>query len=191
MTAISRLSVATVVALLITGCGGGERGANQQNQVAPTAKAEELPSVTIGQTIAQSPEHRVLAQAIKTAGLEATFTGAQPYTLFAPTDAAFNALPGGSAALLRPEAKGQLVALITQHVVPGVVTAGDLSNAVSKGEGKAELATMGGGRIKVSQENGATIVTDPAGGRTRVTRADILQSNGVVHVVDGLIRPAQ
>jgi uncharacterized surface protein with fasciclin (FAS1) repeats len=126
---------------------------------------------------------------VKAAGLTETLSGAQPYTLFAPTEAAFGKLPAGAAnGLLAPEAKGQLVALLTGHIVPGVVTAEDLGRAIERGKGKAELATVGGSNLSFARDGGSIVVTDAAGGRAAVTGAERLASNGVVHSVDGVLR---
>ncbi len=123
------------------------------------------------------------------AGLTETLSGAQPYTLFAPTEAAFQKLPPGAAnGLLAPEAKGQLVALLTGHIVPGAVTAADLGKAIDRGKGKAELATVGGSNLSFSRDGDAIVVTDAAGSKARLTRADKFASNGIVHDVDGVLR---
>ncbi|HYD37338.1 MAG TPA: fasciclin domain-containing protein, partial [Allosphingosinicella sp.] len=95
---------------------------------------------------------------------------------------------GGAGGLLAPEAKGQLVALLTGHIVPGAVTAADLGRAVDRGDGKAELATVGGSNLSFGRDGDAIVVTDAAGGKARLTRVDQLQSNGVVHDVDGVLR---
>jgi uncharacterized surface protein with fasciclin (FAS1) repeats len=90
---------------------------------------------------------------------------------------------------MRPESKGALTAILTNHVVPGVVTAKDLAGAIERGSGKAQLATVGGGTLTATQANGGITVTDAKGGQARVTQADVMQSNGVVHVVDAVLMP--
>lgn len=180
-------------ALLAAACqqeGGGNAStdANGANAEARPAASGEQPKTSILQTLEGSAEHKTLANAVKAAGLTETLSGAQPYTLFAPTEAAFQKLPGGTGALLAPEAKGQLVALLTGHIVPGAVTAADLGRAIDRGKGKAELATVGGSNLSFGREGDAIIVTDAAGGRARLGRTDQLQSNGVVHDVDGVLR---
>ena len=142
--------------------------------------------------IAGSGEHKTLARAIQAAGLSATLSGAGPYTLFAPTDAAFAKLPAGAAeGLMQPGSKGQLTRLLVFHAVPGVVMAQDLERAIDKAGGKAKLATLGGGTLTFSRADGGLSVTDGRGGVARVTRADAAQSNGVVHSVDGVLMPAE
>ena len=180
-------------ALLAAACQqeGGNNASAPGNGAAPAAPAAakgEQPKTSILQALEGSAEHKTLASAVKAAGLTETLSGAQPYTLFAPTEAAFQKLPGGAGALLAPEAKGQLVALLTGHIVPGTVTAADLGRAIDRGKGKAELATVGGGNLSLSRDGDTVLVTDAAGGKARITRADQLQSNGVVHDVDGVLR---
>ncbi len=180
-------------ALLAAACqqdGGGNASADANGaagEARPAAKREQ-PRTSILEALESSAEHKTFANAVKAAGLTETLSGAQPYTLFAPTETAFQKLPGGAGSLLAPEAKGQLVALLTGHVVPGAVTAEDLGRAIDRGKGKAELATVGGSNLSFSREGDAIVVTDAAGGRARLTRADKFASNGVVHDVDALLR---
>jgi uncharacterized surface protein with fasciclin (FAS1) repeats len=179
-------------ALLAAACqqqGAGNASADANGTAArPAAAKGEQPKTSLLQALEGSADHKTLAGAVKSAGLTETLSGAQPYTLFAPTEAAFEKLPGGSGALLAPEAKGRLVALLTGHIVPGVVTAADLGRAIDRGKGKAELATVGGSNLTFARDGEAIVVTDAAGGKARLTRADQLASNGVVHDVDGVLR---
>jgi uncharacterized surface protein with fasciclin (FAS1) repeats len=183
-------AAATLLAAACQQDGGGNAStdANGTTTASPAAARGEQPKTSILQTLEGSAEHKTLADAVKAAGLTETLSGAQPYTLFAPTEAAFQALPGGAGALLAPDAKGRLVALLTGHIVPGAVTADDLGKAIDRGKGKAELATVGGSTLSFSRDGDAIVVTDAAGGRARITRADQLQSNGVVHDVDGVLK---
>lgn len=180
-------------ALLLAACGkeeGGNVSAPEANGGAPQAAAKsEQARTNLLQALGGSADHKTLANAVKAAGLTETLSGAQPYTLFAPTEGAFGKLePGTAAGLLAPEAKGQLVALLTGHIVPGVVTAADLDRAVERGKGKAQLATVGGSNLSFAKDGDAIVVTDAAGGQARVTGAEQLASNGVVHSVDGVLR---
>jgi uncharacterized surface protein with fasciclin (FAS1) repeats len=181
-------------ALLAAACqqqGGGNASNGDGNVTAarPQAPAKgEQPKTSILQALTNSADHKALAKAVQAAGLTETLSGAQPYTLFAPTDSAFGKLPGGAESLAAPEAKGQLVALLAGHIVPGLVTAQDLGRAVDRGKGKAELATVGGSNLRFSREGGSIVVTDAAGAQARITRADQLQSNGVVHSIDAVLR---
>jgi len=179
-------------ALLLAACQqeeGGNASASDSNGAAPRTGAESGPTKTnLLQALGASQEHKTLAKAVETAGLTRTLSGAQPYTLFAPTEAAFGKLPAGAAnGLLAPEAKGQLVAVLTGHIVPGMVTAADLGRAIERGKGKAQLATVGGSDLRFSKDGDAIVVTDAAGGQARVTGTERLASNGVVHSVDGVL----
>jgi uncharacterized surface protein with fasciclin (FAS1) repeats len=180
--------------LLAAACGkeGGNVAAADSNGAAPASGAAargEQPKTNLLQALGGSADHKTLANAVQAAGLTETLSGAQPYTLFAPTEAAFEKLaPGTANGLLAPEAKGQLVALLTGHIVPGVVTAADLERAVDRGKGKAELATVGGSRLSFARDGNSLVVTDAAGGKARVTGSEQLASNGVVHSVDGVLQ---
>ena len=186
----------------LSACGGGtESQTAETSQGAPDPAARASP-VTVGgapmaasknilENASRSADHTTLVRAVQSAGLAPTLSGAGPYTLFAPTNAAFASLPAGTVDnLLRPEAKGQLTAMLTHHVVPGVVMAADLKRAIQSGGGKAELATVGGGRVTATEVGGALVITDGKGGQSRVTQGDVMQSNGVVHVVDGVLMPS-
>lgn len=187
-----KIFVLAASALLAAGCQQGEE-TNQSNAVAGNqAQPAELPDRTIAQTLAGSGQHSTLVSAVKAAGLEATLSGAQPYTLFAPTNAAFQALPNNMAqSLLQEESRGQLTGILTYHIVPGAVTAADLGRAIEQGDGRTEIATIGGGNLTVSRNGDAIVISDGSGGQARVTQADMLQANGVVHVIDKVLVPGQ
>jgi uncharacterized surface protein with fasciclin (FAS1) repeats len=180
-------------ALLVAACqqeGGGNAVATDANATAarpPAAKGEQ-PRTSILEALTATADHKTFAEAVRAAGLTETLSGAQPYTLFAPTEAAFGKLPGGPGGLLAPEAKGRLVALLTGHIVPGTVTAADLGRAIDRGKGNARLATVGGSNLSFTRSGDALLVTDAAGGQARIVRADQLQSNGVIHSVDGVLK---
>jgi uncharacterized surface protein with fasciclin (FAS1) repeats len=149
------------------------------------------PNKTIMENASTSSEHSTLVSAVKAAGLDKTLSGAGPYTVFAPTNAAFGKLPAGAVdGLMQPQGKGALTGILSYHVVPGVVLAEDLRRSIQKGGGKAELATVGGGKLTATEAGGAINVTDAKGGQARVTQGDVIQSNGVVHVVDAVLMPS-
>ena len=185
-------------AAALAACGGNGDGGNAQapagdaatgsgNTAGPQA-GKGAAKTSLLASLTASPDHATLAQAIKSAGLEKTFSGAQPYTIFAPTQAAFNALPAGTLeGLMKPEEKGRLTALLTGHVVPGTVTAEDLTRAVERGKGKAQLATVGGATLTVTREGDGLVVADGKGGQARVTAADGAASNGVIHGIDKVL----
>jgi len=137
-----------------------------------------------------SPVHTTLVAAVQAAGLVETLSGRGPFTIFAPVNDAFAALPAGTVeTLLRPENKSQLQSVLTYHAVPGRVTAAQLRRLIRRGGGHARLTTVQGGTLTARARNGWIEITDAQGRRTRVTQADLRASNGVVHVTDGVFLP--
>ncbi|MEP6608954.1 MAG: fasciclin domain-containing protein [Burkholderiaceae bacterium] len=137
-----------------------------------------------------SKDHTTLVAAVKAAGLIETLKGPGPFTVFAPTNAAFSALPAGTVdTLLKPENKGQLTKVLTYHVVPGKMDSAALGKQISAGGGKAELKTVAGGTLTASGSGKNITITDESGGSAKVTIADVNQSNGVIHVVDTVLLP--
>jgi len=138
----------------------------------------------------QSKDHETLVAAVKAAGLVDTLAGKGPFTVFAPTDAAFERLPAGTVeTLLKPENRGKLQAVLTYHVVPGKVTAADLIETIQAKGGSAALKTVQGGLLTASLSDGKVILTDAAGRSATVVSADLVQSNGVIHVTDAVSLP--
>jgi uncharacterized surface protein with fasciclin (FAS1) repeats len=137
-----------------------------------------------------SKDHTTLVAAVKAAGLVDTLKGPGPFTVFAPTNAAFAALPAGTVdTLLKPENKAMLQGVLTYHVVAGKVDAAALTKAIAEGGGKATLKTVAGGSLTAMASGGGVTVTDEKGGTAKVTIADVYQSNGVIHVVDKVLLP--
>jgi uncharacterized surface protein with fasciclin (FAS1) repeats len=153
--------------------------------------APMYPSKNIIQNAVNSKDHTTLVAAVKAAGLVDTLSGPGPFTVFAPTNAAFSKLPAGTVDnLLKPENKSTLVKVLTYHVVPGRMTAVALMKAVKDGEGEAHLKTVAGEDLIVKQAGpGKLTVTDSKGDVANVTIADVLQSNGVIHVIDTVMLP--
>ena len=153
--------------------------------------AAMYPSKNIIQNAVNSKDHTTLVAAVKAAGLVDTLSGAGPFTVFAPTNEAFAKLPAGTVDnLLKPENKGMLTTVLTYHVVPGRMTAVNLMKAVKDGEGAAKLKTVAGEDIWVKQAGpGKLTITDTKGNVAMVTIADVLQSNGVIHVIDTVLMP--
>jgi uncharacterized surface protein with fasciclin (FAS1) repeats len=153
--------------------------------------ASMYPSKNIVQNAVNSKDHTTLVAAVKAAGLVDTLSGPGPFTVFAPTNAAFAKLPAGTVDnLLKPENKPTLVKVLTYHVVPGRMTAVNLMKAVKDGEGEAHLKTVAGEDLIVKQAGpGKLTVTDSKGDVAMVTIADVLQSNGVIHVIDTVMLP--
>jgi len=137
-----------------------------------------------------SKDHTTLVAAVKAAGLVETLKGPGPFTVFAPTNAAFAALPPGTVdTLLKPESKPALTKVLTYHVVAGRMDAATLGKAIMAGGGKATLKTVSGGTLTAMSAGGTVTVTDEGGGTANVTIADVVQSNGVIHVVDKVLLP--
>lgn len=137
-----------------------------------------------------SKDHTTLVAAVKAAGLVETLKGPGPFTVFAPTNAAFAALPAGTVeTLLKPENKAMLSGILTYHVVAGKMDAAALTKAIAAGNGKATLKTLAGGNLTATSAMGGVTITDEKGGAAKVTIADVYQSNGVIHVVDKVMLP--
>ena len=137
-----------------------------------------------------SKDHTTLVAAVKAAGLVDTLKGPGPFTVFAPTNDAFAALPAGTVdTLLKPENKGMLTGVLTYHVVAGKMDAAALMKAISDGGGKAMLKTVSGGTLTAMSSMGGVTIMDEKGGTAEVTIADVYQSNGVIHVVDKVLLP--
>lgn len=138
-----------------------------------------------------SADHTTLVAAVKAAGLVPTLKGKGPFTVFAPTNAAFDKLPAGTVeTLLKPENKAMLTKVLTYHVVAGKYDSKKLMQLIQKGGGSATLTTVSGGRL-MARMNGMNSITltDEMGGSSNVTTADVYQSNGVIHVVDTVLMP--
>lgn len=135
--------------------------------------------------------HNTLVAAVKAAGLVDTLSGPGPFTVFAPTDAAFAKLPAGTVAtLLKPENKATLSKILTYHVVSGKVKASDLISAIGKHGGSYSFDTLAGQKLTARLVQGKVVITDAKGGRTTVTQTDVMTSNGIIHVTDGVFMPA-
>ena len=142
------------------------------------------------QNAVNSKDHTTLVAAVKAAGLVDTLSGPGPFTVFAPTNAAFDKLPPGTVGtLVKPENKATLTKILTYHVVAGRLTAADLKAKIKAGGGKATLTTVQGEPLTVSLMGTKLMLTDAKGGMSNVTIANVLQSNGVIHVVDTVLMP--
>lgn len=137
-----------------------------------------------------SKDHTTLVAAVKAADLVGTLQSAGPFTVFAPVNGAFDKLPAGTVdTLLKPENKGMLTKVLTYHVVAGNMDSKAIMKAIKKGNGKAELTTVAGGKLMGMMDGKTLVLTDEKGGMSRVTIADVKQSNGVIHVVDSVLLP--
>ena len=154
------------------------------NLMAQTTK--DIVDVAVG-----SADHTTLVAAVKAADLVATLKSKGPFTVFAPTNAAFDKLPAGTVAtLLKPENKAALAGVLTYHVVAGNITAKDVLAAIKAGNGKAQVTTVQGEGLTATIENGKVVLTDAKGGKSTVVATDLAASNGVIHVIDTVLLPS-
>jgi len=142
------------------------------------------------QNAVNSPIHKTLVAAVKAAGLVDTLSGPGPFTVFAPTDDAFAKLPPGTVdTLVKPESHDTLVKILTYHVVPGKITSKQIEKGIKKGGGKFVMKTVQGEDLTASMSGPSIILTDAKGGTATITTADVIQSNGVIHVIDAVLMP--
>jgi uncharacterized surface protein with fasciclin (FAS1) repeats len=145
---------------------------------------------TIVDAAVGSKDHTTLVAAVQAAGLAETLGGAGPFTLFAPVNSAFEALPAGTVDnLLKPESKDQLTKILTCHVVPAAAMAADVAKMIADGSGMAKIMTVGGCELTAKLEGDKVMIVDETGGMATVTAADLKGSNGVVHVIDKVLMP--
>ncbi len=162
----------------------------QTEKTVTVGGAPMYPSKDIVSNAVNSKDHTTLVAAVKAAGLVETLQSAGPFTVFAPTNAAFAKLPAGTVeTLVKPENKATLTSILTYHVVAGKFNAKDVVKLIKEGNGVAEIKTVQGGVLKVSLEGKKVVLTDTKGGKSYVTIADVNQSNGVIHVIDTVVMP--
>ncbi|HUZ31838.1 MAG TPA: fasciclin domain-containing protein [Xanthobacteraceae bacterium] len=185
------LIAAAAAIALAAGAAASVSAAPMSEKTVNVGGAPMYPSKNIIQNAVNSKDHTTLVAAVKAAGLVQTLEGPGPFTVFAPTNEAFAKLPAGTVDnLLKPENKATLVKVLTYHVVAGRMTAASLMKAVKDGEGAAKLKTVAGEDIWVKQAGpGKLTVTDSKGDVAMVTIADVMQSNGVIHVIDTVLLP--
>ncbi len=152
--------------------------------------APMYPTKNIVENAVNSKDHTTLVAAVKAAGLVDTLESAGPFTVFAPTNEAFDKLPAGTVdTLLKPENLATLKKILTYHVVAGKLSAKDIEKQIKAGGGKATLTTVEGGTLTAAKVDGKIVLTDEKGGTSTVTIANVFQSNGVIHVVDTVLMP--
>jgi uncharacterized surface protein with fasciclin (FAS1) repeats len=152
--------------------------------------AAMYPTKNIIENAVNSKDHTTLVAAVKAAGLVETLSGAGPFTVFAPTNSAFDMLPAGTVTnLLKPENKAMLTSILTYHVVAGRLSSRDLVEMVKKGNGTATLTTVAGGKLQVMRKGNMLMVKDEKGGVANISIKDVNQSNGVIHVIDKVLMP--
>ena len=161
-----------------------------QEKTVNVGGAAMYPSKNIVENAVNSKDHTTLVAAVKAAGLVETLQTPGPFTVFAPTNEAFNMLPKGTVeTLLKPENKGTLTTILTYHVVAGKLDAKELSKQIKAGGGKAALKTVAGGKLWASMKGNKIMLTDEKGGMATVTIKNVYQSNGVIHVIDHVVLP--
>jgi uncharacterized surface protein with fasciclin (FAS1) repeats len=175
-----------VVALMALAIASAVAGMNN-----PVVGGKEMyPTRNIIENAVNSADHTTLVAAVKAAGLVETLEGPGPFTVFAPTNEAFDKLPTGTVeTLLKPENKATLTKVLTYHVVAGRMGSHELMKMIKEGNGKAELTTVEGGKLWVMQDGKNIVLKDEKGGTATVTIANVFQSNGVIHVIDTVVMP--
>jgi uncharacterized surface protein with fasciclin (FAS1) repeats len=182
---IGRLAATSLSAFILLGAASPQAAMTKM-----VGGAAMYPSRNIVQNAVNSKAHTTLVAAVKAAGLVNTLEGPGPFTVFAPTNQAFARLPRGTVqTLLRPENKAQLTDILTYHVVPGRLTERALDAKIRAGHGRAVLTTVEGKDLTVTRRGRVLYVTDAKGGRARVTIPDVMQSNGVIDVVNAVLMP--
>ena len=161
-----------------------------QERTVSVGGAPMYPSKNIIENAVNSKDHTTLVAAVKAAGLVETLSGAGPFTVFAPTNEAFNKLPTGTVeTLLKPESKATLTAVLTYHVIAGKLDANALMDKIKSGGGKASLATVQGATLQFMMKGKDLWVMDNKGNKSKITIKDVYQSNGVIHVVSTVLMP--
>lgn len=185
------LSVALVAVALFAGQSTfAQEGKMMKEKTVMVGGAEMYPSKTIVENAVNSKDHTTLVAAVKAADLVDVLSSEGPFTVFAPTNAAFAALPAGTVeTLVKPENKEKLQGILTYHVIAGKFNASDVVALIKKNNGKATVKTVAGSELTLSLKGDKVVVTDANGGSATVTIADVNQSNGVIHVVDAVLLP--
>ncbi|HZQ14994.1 MAG TPA: fasciclin domain-containing protein [Pseudolabrys sp.] len=190
MKRISKVLLAGFAAAAIAAGLGGVGPSFAAEQTTMVGGAPMYPSKNIVQNAVNSKDHTTLVAAVKAAGLVDTLQSPGPFTVFAPTNDAFKKLPAGTVdTLLKPENKKTLTNVLTYHVVPGRLTAKDLMGKIEAGNGKAMLKTVEGADLTFQMKDGKLWVIDAKGDTAQVTIRNVMQSNGVIHVIDTVLLP--
>ena len=197
LSRISTLSAVTAAALAVglaaasPGFAQMKSDAMMSDKPVTVGGAPMYGSKNIIENATKSKDHTTLVAAVKAAGLVETLQGAGPFTVFAPTNAAFGKLPNGTVdTLLKPANKPKLTSVLTYHVLAGRLSAKDLMEAAKKDGGKHKLKTVQGEELTVSTEGNKLVVWDSKGNRSTITIQNVFQSNGVIHVIDSVLLPA-
>lgn len=185
---VALFGAAAASTVLVTGMPA--QAGSRADKVVMVGGAAMLPARNIVENAVNSADHTTLVAAVKAAGLVETLSGPGPFTVFAPTNAAFARLPAGTVeSLVQPAQKATLTKILTYHVVPGNVSSAQLLRMISAGRGKAELTTVSGGKLTARRNGRGIVLIDEMGGRANVTQANVMQANGVIHVTNAVSMP--
>lgn len=180
----------TALALMLLGTAGGGAMLAEAAQTKMVGGAEMYPTKNIIENAVNSKDHTTLVAAVKAAGLVDTLSGKGPFTVFAPTNAAFAKLPAGTVeSLLKPENKDKLTGILTYHVVATRALSDAIMKMVKDDGGAHPVKTVSGDMLTVKTKGGKITITDESGQTATVTIADVVQSNGVIHVIDTVLLP--
>ncbi|TXI85611.1 MAG: fasciclin domain-containing protein [Crocinitomicaceae bacterium] len=183
MKTIQKLTAVAVAAFFFT-------SVSAQEKTVQVGGAPMYPSKNIVENAVNSKDHTTLVAAVKAADLVETLASAGPFTVFAPTNAAFDKLPKGTVeTLVKPENKATLTTILTYHVVAGKIDSKQLAEMIKAGKGKASLKTVSGGTLIATMKGDKIMLTDENGGMATITIANVYQSNGVIHVTDAVSLP--
>jgi uncharacterized surface protein with fasciclin (FAS1) repeats len=185
---LAKMKKKILVLVAVTALGITSAIAGMKN---PMVGGKEMyPTKNIVENAVNSADHTTLVAAVKAAGLVETLEGPGPFTVFAPTNEAFNKLPAGTVdTLLKPENKATLTKVLTYHVVAGKWSAAELKKKIREGKGSAELTSVSGGKLWAMAKDGKIMLKDEKGGVATVTIPNVFQSNGVIHVIDTVVMP--
>ena len=187
---MKKITLAAFVLATVSFSASAQQEMKTKESTVMVGGAPMYPSKNIVENAVNSKDHTTLVAAVTAAGLVETLQGSGPFTVFAPTNAAFEKFPAGTVDnLLKPENKAALTGVLTYHVVPGRLSAKDLQAWVKKGGGTAELKTVQGGKLWIMEKNGEWWLKDENGGMAKITITDVAQSNGVIHVIDSVVLP--
>ena len=187
---LNLILAAPLAALALAGCTTMDNGMADDDMVSMVGGAEMFANRTIVDNAVNSPIHTTLVRAVQAAGLVDTLNSAGPFTVFAPTDQAFSAVPSATLnGLLQPSMKAQLTEVLTYHVVPGRVTASDIVAKIRANGGTATYQTVAGENLTFMMRGDSVHIMGKNGSMANVTQANVMQSNGIIHVVDGVLLP--
>lgn len=183
---------ATAALLALAACNSEEPAETAAMTADPAMEQEAAPAAdgTVVEVAQGNPEFSTLVEAVTAADLAGTLNGAGPFTVFAPTNAAFDKIPEADLqALLQPEQREALQGVLTYHVVPGRLMAADIASRAEANNGSVELETVEGGTLTLRESNGQWVITDENGATSTIAMADVAASNGVIHAIDTVVMP--